>query len=104
MDRSRTGPLDHWQFSPLPALHWRVVVVVVVAAPGLVQDVGAGDAGDGRQDALFPGQDDVDVVHGGQPEEGPGLVHVQTAQALAVDVHNLVAESEPPIPEKDSQA
>ena len=103
MDRSRTGPLDHWQFSPLPPLHGRVVVVVV-AVPRLVQDIGAGDAGDGGQDALFPGQDDVDVVHGGQPEEGPRLVHVQTAQALSVDVHNLVAESEPPIPEKDSQA
>ena len=96
MDRSRTGTLNHGQFSPLPPLHGCVVVVVVA-----VQDIGARDAGDGGQDTLLPGQDDVDVVQGRYPEEGPGLVHVQAAQAPAVDVHNFVAESEPPIPEKD---
>ena len=97
VDRRRSGTLNHGQFSPLPPLHGRVIVV---AEPGLVQDVGARDAGDGGgRGALIPGQDDVDVAHGGHSEERPGLVHAQAAQALPVDVHDLVAESEPPIPE-----
>ena len=52
----------------------------------------------------IPGEDDVDAVAdgGGESEERPGLLHAEAAQALPVHVHDLVAQPEPPVPERVS--
>ena len=51
VDGGRAGPLDHGQLPPLPPLHGRVLVVVVVTA----EDVGDGGGGGPRCESLLPG-------------------------------------------------